>query len=93
MFVCFFQASDTIEDLKRKIQSQEGIPPDQQRIVWSGVDLGWLSGGGSRDCMGNPRIPEYEGMNCDCANKEYSLGFWNVPNGAMMHLVLKLRGC
>jgi hypothetical protein len=59
------KASDTMEDLKRKIQSQEGIPPDQQRIIWSGVDLDWLTGGGTRDCMGNPRIPEYEGMNCD----------------------------
>ena len=39
MFVCFFQASDTTEDLKRKIQSQEGIPVDPQIISFGARKL------------------------------------------------------
>ena len=67
------KAHYTSEDLKEQIRQKEGIPKDQQIIIWSGKILDGT---------------EYDDLICDCANKDLpnTLGYWNIKNRTVLHL-------
>lgn len=72
-----------ISDLKLKVQDKEGIPPDQQRIIFRGHQYVY-----------SPSFILYTDWRCrERLEEARTLNDYQISHESMLDLVLKLRGC
>merc|ERR1712154_143484 len=93
------EPSDSIENVKAKIQDKEGIPPDQQRLIFAGKQLEVEPSDSIENVKA--KIQYKEGIPPDqqrliFAGKQLedgrTLSDYNIQKESTLHLVLRLRG-
>lgn len=79
-----------VERIKERVEEKEGIPPQQQRLIYSGKQM-WVSIM-SRFPLQHLQRPIWSPDLVPLRNDEKTAADYKIQGGSVLHLVLALRG-
>lgn len=104
--VCFLYSVDPnslfsvemkVERIKERVEEKEGIPPQQQRLIYSGKQM-WVSPSIAELLLAENFLP-FSSLStrlpcflCFPRNDEKTAADYKIQGGSVLHLVLALRG-